>query len=47
MCSEVLESFICSGCGQKDGKNHKTRLFKKLSIGKVSFYTRDVTILGG
>ncbi|CAB4033820.1 ubiquitin carboxyl-terminal hydrolase 30-like isoform X2, partial [Paramuricea clavata] len=35
MCSEVLESFQCSGCGRKDGENHKTRLLKKLSIGKL------------
>jgi hypothetical protein len=48
MCSEVLESFQCSGCGRKDGENHKTRLLKKLSIGKVSliiFVSRFVSAL--
>ena len=33
MCSEVLESFQCSGCGEVNGE--KTSLLKKLSIGKL------------
>ena len=35
MCSEVLESSKCAGCDRKD-EDQKTRMLKKLSIGKVS-----------
>ena len=35
MCSEALESSKCAGCDRKD-EDQKTRMLKKLSIGKVS-----------
>ncbi|XP_028400380.1 ubiquitin carboxyl-terminal hydrolase 30-like [Dendronephthya gigantea] len=35
MCTEMLESSECSACGAGNGANEKTRLLKKLYIGKM------------